>query len=227
MSSDFLDKTWFIADLVAGAKVVDEVSGAGGVVKLPASWRRKWPERYVVSLTQPGDLKRLPERPLALVVEHPEPDLLSECLTTECPLIIYTGRMNEDEIYQLVEQIVDYKHGICLVHRMEMFPTPPARVNLQFVEVLADVLDDVYLDGCVGWCCHTPDLELCKAAVAALSFGNTKFIFYVKPDGSKATTPEARSALTVSQFRELVEWTRQNVSCLWSDVSLDDREDRK
>jgi hypothetical protein len=227
MSSKFLDETWFIADPVGGMKVIDGISDTNAVVKLPVNWRHKWPDRYVVTLTEPSDVERLPPRPLALVVERPESDLINECMTTEWPLIIYTGKMSEDDIYRLVEQIVDYKHGVCLVHHMEMFPTPPTQVNLQFVELLADVLDDVYLDGCVGWCCHTPDLELCKAAVAAISFGNTKFIFYVRPDGSKATTPEARSALTVSQFRELVGWTQRNVSCLWSDCSLDDREDRK
>jgi len=218
MSSNFLNETWFIADLVKGTKQMNEVIDAGGIVKLPVNWRRKWPERYVVSLTQPGDIKHLPSQPLALVIEHPESSLISECLTTELPLIIYTGKMNEEEIYSLVEQVSDYKHGICLVHRMEMFP---AQVNLQFVDVLTDALDDVYLDGCVGWYCHTPDFELCKAVIAAIFFGNTKFIFPVKPDKSKA------NALTISQFRELINWTRQNVFCLWSDRSIDNREDRQ
>jgi hypothetical protein len=227
MSLDFLDKTWFIADPVGGMKVIDGISDTNAVVKLPINWRQKWPDRYVVTLTEPSDVKRLPKEPLALVIERPEPDLLNECLTTERPLIIYTGKLAEDDIYRLVEQVVDYRHGICLVHRMEIFPTPPVQVNLQFVVTLADILDDVYLDGCVGWCCHTPDLEVCKAAVAAISFGDTKYIFYVRPDGSKAKTPEARCALTVSQFRELVEWTRQNVGCLWSDVSFDDRQDKR
>ena len=226
MSSKFLNETWFIADPVGETKAIDGISDTDAVVKLPVNWRRKWPERYVVSLTQPSDVERLPERPLALVVEHPEPNLLNECMTTEWPLIIYTSKMNEDDIYQLVEQVVDYKHGICLVHRMELFPTPPSRVNLQFVELLTDVLDDVYLEGCVGWCCHTPDPEVCKAAIPSIFYGNTKYIFYVRPDGSKTTTPEARCALTVSQFRELIDWTHQTVSHIWCDKSFDDREDR-
>jgi len=226
MDSNFLSETWFIADPVGGAKVIDGISDTNAVVKLPINWRRKWPNRYVVTLTEPSDVERLPNRPVALVVEHPESDLINECMTTEWPLIIYTGKMSEDEVYRLVEQVADYKYGICLVHRMELFPTPVMQVNLQFVETLADILEDVYLDGCVGWCCHTPDLEVCKAAIPSIFYGSTKYIFYVRPDGSRAATPEARCALTVSQFRELVDWTRQTVSHVWCDKSFDDREDR-
>jgi len=232
MDSNFLNETWFIADPVGGTKVIDGISDTNAVVKLPINWRQKWPDRYVVTLTEPSDVERLPKEPLALVVERPESSLVNECLTTEKPLIIYTGRMNEEEIYQLVEQIVDYKHGICLVHCMEMLPTPAVYVNMQFFAGLADVLDDVYLDGCMGWCCRTPDVELCKAAISGTFYGNVKYIFYVRPDDSKATTPKAKSALTVSQFRELMYWTRKYVRNIWEDnvwisKTLDDREDRR
>jgi hypothetical protein len=227
MSSDFLNETWFIVDPVDGMGVIDGVSDTNAVIKLPVNWRQKWPDRYVVTMTKSGDVKRLPHESLALVIERPESDLVNECLTTEKPLIIYTGRMNEDEIYQLVEQIVDYKHGICLVHCMEMLPTPEVCVNMQFFAVLADILDDIYLDGCAGWCCRTPDLELCKAAISGTFYGNVKYIFYVKPDDSKTATPKAKSALTVSQFRELMHWTRRYVRGLWRDTALDDREDRR
>lgn len=246
--SDFLESVWFLGDICTNhqqdervyLQLVQDIQKAGGIPKIQLfseqTFNRQWPlptGKYVVSVFRPEDVDwvlKQENRPIALKIASPEAvynDLLQRCMESQLPLIVSTGGMSEDELIQLGETFMDYDHGVCLMHCMSLYPTPPEQMNLSFIEALADVIDSMWLVGCLGWSCHTPDLEVCKAAVAGTYERDFKYEFHVMPVNVPVITDDVRSSLSVDEFAQLIQWFERCVVPILGSCSMDERQDRE
>lgn len=172
----------------------DEIIAAGAIPKIqlwsPETFNPKWkdylllhPQEFVPSVFRPADVDFiLPYQPLALKVASVEStywELIRKCLETDLPLIVSTGGMDDEELFQLIDTVQNHLPGVCLMHCVSLYPTEAKDLNLLRIASMAEALEDTDIE--LGWSSHWPHVNS-KALTMAYCYGATQFEVHVRWD---------------------------------------------
>ena len=193
--------------------LLKEVQEAGAIPKIqlfsPETFPRKWtpflpPDGFVASVFRPADVDFiLPFQPLALKVASVEStywELIRECVRYVTPLIVSTGGMDEEELFQLLDIVQFHSPGVCLMHCVSNYPTKKEDLNLGRLTSLAEAVEDTNIE--LGWSSHLPVVNP-KALTMAYCYGATQFEVHVRYDmGNPATwTLDEQCALLPEEIK--------------------------
>jgi sialic acid synthase SpsE len=215
--------------------LVQGVTRIGAVPKVQLfdehTFDRSWPlpPRFCASVFRPEDVDYVMQHDPSVLkvasVESTHFELIQLLLTTEVPLIISTGGMDEDELLKLLDIVQGYEPGICLMHCVAKYPTPLEECNMHRISTLADVMDDVLMVPWVGWSCHTPKLYT-YPTVTALTQSATQLEYHVMMNKTVVRTKDEEVSLQLADLEYVMALIKRTVQVLGTgDIEQLDRED--
>lgn len=196
----------------------EEIVAAGAIPKIqlwspetfPHNWARLLPGfkkegvEFVPSVFRPADVDFIvPYSPLALKVASVEStyqELILRCMKEDLPLIVSTGGMDEEELFQLIDTVQIHHAGVCLMHCVSLYPTKKEDLNLERLTSMAEALEDTDID--LGWSSHYPVVNT-KALTMAYCYGATQFEVHVRYDlgDERKATLDEQCALLPSEIK--------------------------
>lgn len=197
-----------------------DIEDAGCIPKIqlhsPTTFNRKWtlPKGFVPSVFRPSDVEWVMQyHPRALKVASVEATydrLISACVETKLPLIISTGGMDIDELVHLLGMVEERSGEVCLMHCVSMYPTPYEHARMCRISMLADAMEDMLMEPCVGWSSHHYDRITSKLLPVAIAYGAEQIEVHVRPDSdNEPTTADEKSAVPtgwLAMLREKAEF---------------------
>lgn len=190
-----------------------EVQQAGAIPKIqlysPETFPHKWAEilpanQFVPSVFRPADVDFImPFQPLALKVASVEAtyrELILRCLKEDLPLIVSTGGMDDEELFQLIDTVQDHRAGVTLMHCVSLYPTALKDLNLGRLTSLAEAIEDADIE--LGFSSHYAFVNP-KVTAMAYSWGVTQWEVHVRDVLHTKGTLDENCALTVNEIREL------------------------
>lgn len=193
-------------------KMCLEVRAAGAIPKIqlwsPETFPREWvkflsPKDFVPSVFRPSDVDFIvPYEPLALKVASAEStywQLIERCMQHPLPIIVSTGGMDEQELYDLTELLAPHPHGVCIMHCVSNYPTRKEDLNLSRLTSIVEYLED---DMELGFSSHYPYVNP-KVIGICYAYGVTQWEVHVRwdlGDESKRTLDE-QCALLPSEIK--------------------------
>lgn len=199
-------------------QLVADIEDAGALPKIQLfsndTFNRSWdpPEQFVASVFRPSDLDYIvPFAPLALKIASVEStyyELIKQAMETQLPLIVSTGGLDREELFTLINLLGDYQPGVCLMHCVSMYPTPPELVNLSRLQTIAEEIDAYGLDWDLGWSAHVDPRpmfnDLMSMMTMAYTFGATAFEVHVRPAKGSVRTADELVSLTPAMLKMMV-----------------------
>lgn len=241
MNTHLFDNVTVYADICTNhhgsRKVYDElvqgIQSAGAIPKIQLysaeTFDRTWtlPETFAASVFRTSDVDYIMKyNPMVLKVASVESthfDLIKLLMTTNVPLAISTGGMDEEELLQLLDCVQAYEPGICLMHCVSMYPTPLEHCNMHRISTLADCMEEVLMPDWVGWSCHTR--EWYAPLISALTQSASQLEFHVMVDSKHVKSLDEFSSTDLPGLKQIMRVCKNTMSMLGSgDVEQADRD---
>lgn len=194
-------------------QLFNQVQAAGAIPKIqlwsPETFNREWTDIlldnfFVPSVFRPADVDWIMKySPLALKVASVEStywELIRKCMETELPLIVSTGGMDDEELFQLIDTVINHRGPVALMHCLSLYPTKLEDLNLLRLTSIAEALEDTDIE--LGFSSHYPYINP-KVLTMAYCYGATQFEVHVRYDLGleHSATLDERCALLPSEIK--------------------------